>query len=116
MGVIYYADAAEIPVQRASEINPVRVKPDEPDALMRYLTAAEPSAPSVQLVQFEPNRRSAPHSHPTGEIIYVLEGEGRWGDYALKPGVLIYVEKDTVYGPVVGGPDGMKFLRVELPD
>jgi hypothetical protein len=115
MGVVYFADAAEVPVQRASEINPIRVKPDEPDALMRYLTAADGPIPCVQLVQFEPNRHSAPHSHPTSEFIFVLEGEGRLGDRPLKPGVLVYVEKDTVYGPVVGGPAGMKFLRVELP-
>ena len=77
-------------------------------------TAAEGRA-DVQLAEYEPGHEELPHSHPTSELLYILEGELTLGGDVAREGTLLYVEKDTVYGPLIGGKRGVKLLRVELP-
>jgi len=53
---------------------------------VRLETLSQPDAPariSVAAVSFEPGARSAWHTHPLGQTLFVTEGAGRvqkWGD------------------------------------
>ena len=56
---------------------------------------AEPSRLRVNLVRFAPGARTAWHSHPRGQTLYVTEGRGRaqsrGGEVAeIRPGEVIY--------------------------
>lgn len=42
------------------------------------------------LMRYEPGSRSPAHTHPAGEEIYVVSGEGRLDDLAFGPGDFIY--------------------------
>jgi hypothetical protein len=70
--------------------------------------------PGVQLVEFEPAHFEQPHSHPEGEVLYVLRGEMSIGELRLTAGCGAVITKDTVYGPLRTGPEGARFLRVGL--
>jgi quercetin dioxygenase-like cupin family protein len=42
------------------------------------------------LMRYEPGSRSPTHTHPGGEEIYVISGEGRLDDLQVGPGDFIY--------------------------
>ena len=44
----------------------------------------------------------------------MLAGEVSIGAVRAVPGTMVFIEKETVYGPVVAGPTGAMFLRVEI--
>ena len=81
----------------------------------KILYSTAQGGPNVQLAEYEPGHEEHPHSHPTSELLYILEGELSLDGERVGPGTMLYVEKDTVYGPLIGGQHGVKFLRVELP-
>ena len=81
----------------------------------KILYSTAQGGPNVQLAEYEPGHEEHPHSHPTSELLYILEGELSLGEERVGPGTMLFVEKDTVYGPLIGGQRGVKFLRVELP-
>jgi hypothetical protein len=68
--------------------------------------------PWVLWTRYEPNHLQPAHSHDEDEVIYILEGEVTVGEARCGPGAAIFVEKDTQYGPLVAGPQGVVFLRV----
>jgi quercetin dioxygenase-like cupin family protein len=60
-------------------------------------TAAEPSRVNAANVHFTPSARTAWHTHPLGQTIYVTEGVGRCQRRAgptevIKPGDRVYFE------------------------
>lgn len=85
---------------------------------VRYKTVEpEHIGTRVQIAEYEPAHYEAPHSHPTSEVLYLIAGSLCVGDDGpAGPGTAVFVDKDTVYGPIVAGPEGATFLRVELPD
>lgn len=85
----------------------------EPGVRYKVLNSATIAGPNVQLAQYEPGHVEPAHSHPHDEVLYILEGAGTVGDRDLTPGMLLYVEKDTLYGPLTSGPNGLTFLRVQ---
>lgn len=60
-------------------------------------------------VIFEPGARSYWHTHPTGQILIIAEGEGRSGVYGEKVSVL-------KKGDVVVCPKGVKHFHGAAPD
>jgi quercetin dioxygenase-like cupin family protein len=70
------------------------------------------TGPWVLWTRYEPDHLQPAHSHDEDEVIYVLEGEVTVGEARCGPGTAIFVEKDTTYGPLVAGPEGVVFLRV----
>jgi hypothetical protein len=94
---------------------PGKVEHGEPDVRYKMLTEPRGSVPGIQLVEFEPSHFEEAHSHPEGEVLYVLRGEMAIGDLALKAGSGVVIEKDTIYGPLRAGAGGVAFLRVGLP-
>jgi hypothetical protein len=89
-----------------------KVAPGEPDVRYKVLTEERGATPGIQLVEFDPRHFETPHSHPESEVLYVLEGEMSVGDLKLGAGSGVFIEKDTVYGPLRTGPQGARFLRV----
>ena len=58
-------------------------------------TAAEPARVACAAVTFEPGARTAWHSHPLGQTLFVLAGSGRiqrWGDSIVEihPGDVVW--------------------------
>lgn len=60
-------------------------------------------------VIFEPGARSFWHTHPTGQVLVIVEGEGRSGVYGQKVSVL-------KKGDVVVCPKGIKHFHGAAPD
>ncbi|MBI3744138.1 MAG: cupin domain-containing protein [Chloroflexi bacterium] len=73
-------------------------------------------APRAYHVWYEPGYVYPRHSHPVDEIFYVLRGEFAINGHHLLEGSLLFVPKNTQYGPEYTGSDGVLFVRVELWD
>ncbi len=71
-------------------------------------------APRVFMVRWQPGKETPAHSHKDDEVIYVLEGEFKAGETTFRPGTALFVERDTVYGPLVAGPQGARFVNISL--
>ena len=74
-------------------------------------------APTVDPVYFNRVNYAAgytepPHSHTVDEIIYIMEGELQVGDTRYIAGDTLWIEANTVYGPLTAGPQGMTFLLI----
>ena len=88
----------------------------QPDVRYKLLSSEREGGPNIQLAEYEAQHVEPPHSHPHDEILYILDGGGTFGDRDLRAGLLLFIEKDTVYGPIISGDHGMKFLRVQMSD
>ncbi len=93
---------------------PGKVGPGEPDVRYKALTESSGAIPGIQLVEFEPGHTEQAHSHPEGEVLYLLRGEMAIGALCLRAGAGVVIERDTLYGPLRTGPEGARFLRVGL--
>jgi quercetin dioxygenase-like cupin family protein len=77
-------DAKWRPVREGVTLTPLKMEKGRGSFLMRY----------------EPGSRSPTHTHPGGEEIYVISGEGRLDDLPIKAGDFIYTppsEGHTLY-------------------
>ncbi len=54
------------------------------------------------------------HSHTADEVMYILEGDMMVGDQHIRQGGVFYAEKNTVYGPIRPGQNGVKFMNVRF--
>ena len=72
--------------------------------------------PRIYQVWYEPGYVYPRHQHPVDEIFYILRGDFTINGHDLREGSMIYVPKNTKYGPEHTGKDGVLFLRVELWD
>lgn len=63
-------------------------------------------------VKYDPNMRVEPHRHAANEIIYILSGELTFGDRVYPPGTSVTIEANTLYGPLIAGPQGAEFLLI----
>ena len=72
--------------------------------------------PRIYQVWYEPGYVYPRHQHPVDEIFYILRGDFTINGHDLREGSMIYVPKNTKYGPEYTGKDGVLFLRVELWD
>ena len=72
--------------------------------------------PHALEVWYEAGWNSLRHSHPMDEIFYVYGGKLVVNGYDLPAGSVVFVPKNTMYGPEYTGSEGCHFLRMELWD
>jgi|SRR5271154_5311900 len=87
---------------------------DNPGVRAKFLTAGSDEIPRVLLAEYEAGHTEPRHKHREAELLYVLDGEATIEATTIRPGMLVYVEGSTEYGPVVSGPAGIRFLRIEV--
>jgi quercetin dioxygenase-like cupin family protein len=112
MGQVVYANAHDAEWLRPE--GDWEAASGKPDSRYKLLEAGGP-APTVLIAEFEPGHYQEAHSHPTSEVLYILRGDVTIGDVTSRAGTMVFVEKDTRYGPLTAGPKCVKFLRVEIP-
>jgi mannose-6-phosphate isomerase-like protein (cupin superfamily) len=118
VGQIVYIDSADDEWQRSlsnSQQTADGAYPTYKKLRYKSLDTGVPGVPTVQLVEYEPGHEEPAHSHAGSEMLFVLDGEAAIGDRVVQAGTLVYIEGGTTYGPIKGGPDGMRFVRVDLP-
>ncbi len=91
---------------------PWQVHPKHEAVSQKFVNEGTDGTPEVFFVQNKPGYTSRVHSHSQDEVIYVLEGEVSVGGRRCPAGTVVYVQKDTLYGPLVAGPQGVKFINI----
>jgi hypothetical protein len=92
----------------------IRSGSEKPSVVYKSLIDDESICPKVQFVRYDAGHREGRHSHPTGEFLYIIAGEIDLDGTVVGEGTLIFVDKNTVYGPLIAGAEGTEFLRVEV--
>src|SRR5207244_3230527 len=80
-------------------------------ARARYL-GDERNGPTLTCIEYPPHFTHEAHQHDVDEVFYILEGELTIGETRCTPGMAVFIEKDTLYGPERVGPEGAKLLRI----
>jgi hypothetical protein len=76
-------------------------------------TSAEAgSSPSVHLAACEPGYVIDPHFHQVDQYQLFVGGSGRIGKHEVRAGVFHYAARQTPYGPIVAGDQGIEFLTL----
>ncbi len=83
-----------------------------PEVDRRFVFDGKEGMPEVFLIRRDASFVGPVHSHSQNEIIYILEGDVTVGEEHCPTGTVLYVEKDTMYGPLRSGPDGVTFLNI----
>ena len=95
--------------------NPKRLPDGSLERTIRTKFVSDQSrGPWFFFAEWGPGQFSQAHSHSVDEVIYVLEGSIMVGHDKRNcgPGTVLYVEKDTPYGPLQAGPQGVKFINI----
>lgn len=77
---------------------------------MRIFEEGSDSSPQLFESQLLPNTEAAEHSHEEDEIVYVLDGEMRFGNRTLTKGSTVFIPANAPYQFKVG-PEGARFLN-----
>jgi quercetin dioxygenase-like cupin family protein len=109
--VVYVDDAAS--EWRVSPLKP-GMKEGDPRVRSKLLSSGGEGIPLVLLAEYEPGHREPRHSHANSELLYILDGEATVEGRTVRPGMLVFVEGKTEYGPITSGANGVRFLRVEV--
>ena len=97
----------------AKKAIPGHPEAENPVVRSKVLCASGDGGPSTIISEYPPGHYEPVHSHPQDEVLFILEGSGHVGATELHPGMFLFIEKDTEYGPLVS-EGGMRFLRVGL--
>jgi hypothetical protein len=77
------------------------------------MTGEDPKfSPTVFLYEQPPNQTLAPHFHHNNEFQIFIEGEGKLGARKVTPVTVHYAGAYTAYGPIVAGPEGLKYFTL----
>jgi len=107
MGRIYVNSEQDVPWADS-----VRHGTGEAAKVRNKILGDEEIGPWVRVVDYAPGYDFAKHSHDQDEVIYVLSGTAEVEGETYRPGTVIYIEKNTPYGPLKAGPEGFRFLLV----
>jgi predicted enzyme related to lactoylglutathione lyase len=66
--------------------------------------------------EYDPGLVLEAHGHCSDHIIYILKGSVRIGDVECRPGMMILLEHQAVFGPIVAGPEGTELLEFYTGD
>ena len=82
------------------------------------IEAPEPARLRVNRVSFEPGARTAWHTHPLGQTLYVLQGVGRaqtWGGpvRVLRPGDTVWIPPGEKHWHGAAPTNGMTHLAMQ---
>jgi hypothetical protein len=91
-----------------------KVDPGEPDVRFKQFETGSDVVPRGQLVQYERGHCERAHSHRESELLFILDGDATVAGVPVRPGALIYIEGGTTYGPIQGGENGLRFLRLHV--
>lgn len=69
-------------------------------------------SPTVALIEQPPNSVLVPHFHRQNQFQLFVEGSGSIGTSALSPLSIHYAGAYTGYGPLVAGPEGIKYFTM----
>jgi len=69
-------------------------------------------SPTVALIEQPPNSVLVPHFHRQNQFQLFVDGSGSIGATALAPLSIHYAGAFTGYGPLVAGPDGIKYFTM----
>lgn len=70
----------------------------------------ETLSPNMFLVEQPPNAVLRPHFHRQNQFQLFVDGSGTIGRTALRPCTVHYAGAFTGYGPLVAGPEGLKYF------
>lgn len=98
----------DVPATRAGE-----AAGDGPEVRFKAFSTGAPAVPAGQLIVYEPGHVEGRHSHVEGEIYYMITGDLTIGEDRVEPGMLVYIEGGTEYGPSTTDA-GCHFLRLSL--
>lgn len=96
-------------------VRPEDVAPSEffPGGNTRIMLGAHGEGQWAHLSEFEAGFVIEPHSHPVDQFMIVLKGSATLAETErLTPGSVHFTSRDTPYGPIVAGPEGLTFLVI----
>ena len=85
----------------------------EPGVRFKPFQVCSGGGPTGQLIEYEAGHVEDPHSHEEDEIFYMLDGDLGIGEVLVSSGMLVHIERDTIYGPLKT-KRGCRFLRIGL--
>ena len=80
----------------------------------RYATTETSSAPQSLMTDMSPNETILPHFHGTTQFQVFTAGAGKMGRHDVQPLVVQFKDHHTAYGPVVAGPQGLRFFAMRM--
>ena len=78
---------------------------------VKGLTAQDPDVPPVQFIEYAAGHTDPVHSHDTGEVFVIVEGDLFVDDERSGPGSIVFVPRGVEYA-VRAGDDGVRYFRV----
>jgi hypothetical protein len=69
-------------------------------------------SPTIFSVEMPPLSVAPAHFHRNNQFQVFYEGAGRIGNHAIQPVTVHYAGAYTGYGPLVAGPEGLKYLTI----
>lgn len=76
-----------------------------------YDFGTEENPGRVFIVKYGPNYFNPPHSHDTDYCSIVIEGSIEIARKTFERGSIRFVKAETMYGPIVAGPDGATVIE-----
>ncbi len=83
----------------------------EKDTLIASPEGAPP-APNAFLIRQSPHYVIRPHFHFNSQFQVVVEGSGHLGNHEVRPFTVHYANRQTGYGPIVAGPNGLAYFTL----
>jgi hypothetical protein len=111
---VEYIDTEKMDWTEVTKDWPGKVNAGEPDVRFKPFEVGSGVVPRGQLVEYEPGHVEKAHSHEESELLFIIDGDATIGDDPARSGMLIHISGGTTYGPVEGGPKGVRFLRLHL--
>ena len=68
------------------------------------------------VISFAPGRSAVRTTGEAEEVLYVLSGRGRIGEYAVEPETAVFLAPGERYAVENDGPDALEVVSVRLPD
>jgi len=80
----------------------------------RYATTETSSAPQALMTDMSPNETILAHFHGTPQFQVFAGGAGKMGRHDVQPLVVQFKDHHTAYGPVIAGPQGLRFFAMRM--
>ena len=72
----------------------------------------EVPSPQAYLIEQAPNSISSPHFHAQNQFQLVVSGSATLGKHQVRPISVHYAQRETGYGPISAGEDGVSYLTL----
>ena len=78
----------------------------------KFVSTGDDGSPEVFVVHWEPGLVNPLHKHDQWELQYIVEGEMIVAGKKYGPGSFFHNPQNTLYGPLVAGPNGVTYLNI----